>query len=49
MVLVKRSKVRIRGIKGRFEEKKKDFWHFGDPEKKERKTRKERGKKGVPS
>ena len=41
--------MRIRGIKGKLEERKKDFWTFGDPEKKKgeetrEKERKERGR-----
>ena len=50
MILGERSKVRIRGIKGKFEETERDFGIFGDPGKekenqRERKTR-EKGERG---
>ena len=38
MILGERSKVRIRGIKGKFEEREKDFKHFWEILKK-KKTR----------
>ena len=40
MVLGERSKVRIRGIKGRLEEREKDFWHFWRSWKRKRKPEK---------
>ena len=52
MVLVKRSKVRIRGIKGRLEERERDLFctrRSWEKKEKRRKTREEREKKGVPS
>ena len=42
MVLGKRSKVGIRGIKGKFEERERDFWILGNPEKKRRKNQRGR-------
>ena len=41
MVLGERLKVGIRGIKGKFEEREKDFWTLENPEKREEKTREE--------
>ena len=37
-----KSKVRIGGIKGRFEEREKDFWHFEILRKEEKKNQKEK-------
>ena len=37
MILGERSKVRIRGIKGRLEERKRGFFSTGDPERLRRK------------
>ena len=38
----RKSKVRIRGIRGKLEEERKDFWTFGDPEKRRKKNQRER-------
>ena len=37
MILGERSKVRIRGIKGKLEERERDFWHFWRSWKRKRK------------
>ena len=42
MVLVKRSKVRIKGIKREVGRKEKDFWHFEILRKEENKNQKEK-------
>ena len=46
MILGERSKVRIRGIKGKFEETERDFGIFGDPRKEKETREKERKEKG---
>ena len=40
-----KSKVRIGGIKGRFEEREKDFWHLEILRKEENKKTREKRKK----
>ena len=45
--LRERSKVRIREIKGRLEERERDFWTLRDPaEKEERKKTRDKGERG---
>ena len=48
MILGERSKVRIREIKGKLEEREKDFWHFWEilEKKKKPERKREKGERG---